>query len=73
VVVEDGEAVTLLPVVADRPVEGAHVYVVPPVPLITVELPLQIVAAPVAAIGGLLMVTVLVAVLLQPLRVPVTV
>jgi hypothetical protein len=44
VVVEEGDATTEAPVVADRPVAGLHEYVLPPDAVNVVELPLQMVA-----------------------------
>ena len=46
VVVAVGLAVTVAPEVALRPADGAHEYVVAPVAVNEVELPLQIVTAP---------------------------
>ena len=72
--VDDGLAVTLAPVVPDKPVDGLHEYVVPPVAVSVVDEPLQIAMPEPALIAGIaLTVTVTVAVLLQPLVVPVTV
>ena len=72
--VEVGLAVTLAPVVADKPVDGLQEYVVLPVAVNIVEEPLQIATPEPAPIVGIaLTVTVTVAVLLQPLVVPVTV
>jgi hypothetical protein len=51
-VVEDGDAETEAPVVAERPVDGDQVYVVPPVPVSVVEPPLQIVTLDPAPIDG---------------------
>ena len=71
---DDGLAVTLAPVVADKPVDGLQEYVVPPVAVNIVEEPLQMATPePALIIGMELTVTVTVAVLLQPLVVPVTV
>ena len=50
--VDDGLAVTLAPVVADRPVDGDHEYVVPPVAVNVVEDPLQIATPEPAPIVG---------------------
>ena len=67
-------AVTIDPVVADKPVDGDHEYVVPPVAVNVVDEPLQMATPEPALIVGIaLTVTVTVAVLLQPLVVPVTV
>ena len=67
-------AVTLAPVVPDKPVDGLQEYVVPPVAVSVVEEPLQIATPEPAPMEGIaLTVTVTVAVLLQPLVVPVTV
>ena len=72
--VDDGLAVTLAPVVADKPVDGPHAYVVPPVAVNIVEEPLQMATPKPALMEGIaLTVTVTVAVLLQLLVVPVTV
>ena len=72
--VDDGLAVTLAPVVPDKPVDGLHEYVVPPVAVSVDYEPLQIVTLePPLIVGMALTVTVTVAVLLQPLVVPVTV
>ena len=71
---DDGLAVTLAPVVPDNPVDGDHEYVVPPVAVNVVDEPLQMATPEPALIVGIaLTVTVTVAVLLQPLVVPVTV
>ena len=71
---DDGFAVTLAPVVADNPVDGDHKYVVPPVAVSIVEEPLQMATPEPAPIVGIaLTVTATVAVLLQPLVMPVTV
>ena len=72
--VDDGLAVILAPVVADKPVEGLQEYVVPPVAVNIVEEPLQIATPEPTPMEGIaLTVTVTIAVLLQPLVVPVTV
>ena len=72
--VDDGLAVIPAPVVADKPVDGDHEYVVPPVAVNIVEEPLQIATPEPAPIVGIaLTVTATVAVLLQPLVMPVTV
>ena len=72
--VDDGLAVTLAPVVPDKPVDGLHEYIVPPVAVNIAEEPLQIATPePAPTTGIALTVTVTVAVLLQPLVVPVTV
>jgi hypothetical protein len=76
VIEEVGLAVTVAPLVDDKPVPGLQVYVDPPVAVIVVEVPEQIVLfAAVAVIVGIgLTVTTEVAVLLQPFAsVPVTV
>jgi len=68
-------AITLAPVVAERPVDGVHEYVEPPVAVSIVELPLQIATPEPALIAGrAFTVTVTDDVLLQPdALVPVTV
>ena len=70
-----GLAVTVEPVVALKPVDGVHVYVVPPVAVKMVLLPLHIGAGVGAVIvGGGFTVTATVVVLTQPLpSVPVMV
>jgi len=75
VVVEDGPAVMLDPVVADNPVEGVQVYVEPPLALSAVVPPLQIATLEPPLIVGIAFTdTVTVAVLLQPAALtPVTV
>jgi hypothetical protein len=75
VIVDVGLAVTLAPVVADNPVDGDQLYVEPPVAVKPVEKPLQIATLEPPLITGIgLIVTVTVAVLLQPAAlVPVTV
>ena len=75
VIVVVGEAVTLAPVVADRPVPGAQVYVVAPVAISVVGEPEQIAMfAPAPTLGSRLTVTAFIAVFTQPLAsVPVTV
>lgn len=61
-----GLAVTVEPVVADRPVPGVHVYVLAP-PAVSVALPpTQIVALLTVTVGLGLTVTVDVAVVVQP-------
>ena len=74
-VVADGLAVMLAPVVAESPVEGVQKYVVPPVAVSEVDEPLQIATFDPALIAGsAFTVTVTEAVLLQPDPfVPVTV
>jgi len=74
VVVRVGVAVTLAPVVADKPVAGDQLYVVPPLPVSVVEVPAQIATSDPALIVGIgLTVTVTFAVLLQPNEAPVNV
>jgi hypothetical protein len=75
VLVEAGLAVTLAPVVADRPVAGAQLYVVPPLAVNVVDAPAQIATLePALIVGTELTVTVTLAVFTQPLAsVPVTV
>jgi len=74
VVVRVGVAVTLAPVVADKPVAGDQLYVVPPLPVSVVEVPAQIATDDPALIVGIgLTVTVTFAVLLQPKEEPVNV
>lgn len=75
VVVVEGEAVTLLPVVAERPAPGDHVYVLPPVAVKVVVLPAQMPTFALALTDGVeLTLTVTTALLLQLLAsVPVTV
>ena len=74
-VVDVGLAVTLAPVVADSPVEGVQLYVVAPVAVRVVPDPPVQIATPEPALttGVVFTVTVMLAVLLQPLVVPVTV
>ena len=71
----DGVAVTGVPVVALSAVLGAQLYEVPPVPVIVVDTPLQIVVAPppVPMVGKAFTVIVRVAVLLHVPLLPVTV
>lgn len=66
VVVEDGFAVTVLPVVAESPVAGDQLYEVAPVAVSVAEAPLQIVAEFTATTGFAPTVTVAVAVPEQP-------
>ena len=69
-----GLAVTDVPVGADSDVAGAHVYVVPPVAVKVLALPLHdVIPEPALMVGKALMDTATVAVLLQPKVVPVTV
>ena len=74
-VVADGFALTLAPVVADRPVEGDHVNVVAePLAVRPVEAPLQIATLePALTVGNGFTVTVTVVVLLHVPSDPVTV
>lgn len=69
--------VTVAPVDVLSPVAGVHTYVLPPVAVMVVVAPRQIVELPavVAIVGGVLTVSTLVAVALQPVvaLVPVTV
>ena len=68
VVVEPGLAVTLVPVVADKPVPGDHVYVLPPVAVSVVDEPVQIATfEPPLIVGSGLTVIVTVEVFAQPL------
>ena len=72
-VVDVGFAVTLAPVVADNPVPGAQVYVLPPVAANVVYEPVHIATLdPPPIVGKGLTVTVTAAVFTQPLL-PVTV
>lgn len=75
VVVTVGLATTLLPVVALKPLGGAHEYVEPPLALTPVEPPMHIVSCTALALmfGRLLTVTLLVAVPVQAPLLPVTV
>jgi hypothetical protein len=76
VVVVVGFAVTVAPVVADKPVAGLQVYVVAPLAVSNVLLPLQIVAVvgETVTVGFGFTVTITVAVLVHPFAaVPVTV
>ena len=68
-------AVTLAPVVADKPVAGDQLYVVPPLPVSIVDDPAQIATDDPALIVGIgLTVTVTFAVLMHPVDdVPVNV
>ena len=71
-----GFAVTIAPVVADKPVAGLHVYVVAPLAVNDVLLPLQIIGADgvTVTVGVVLTVIVAVAVFVHPFAsVPVTV
>ena len=71
---DEGLAVTLAPVVPDKPMDGLQEYVVPPVAVNIVDEPLHMATPEPAPIVGIaLTVTATVAVLLQPLVVPVTV
>ena len=74
--VDAGLAVTVAPVVADKPVEGDQLYDVPPLAVNDTLLPLQIVAddGETDIVGKEFTVTVTVPVLMHPLAsVPVTV
>jgi hypothetical protein len=70
-----GDAVTLAPIVADRPVAGDHVYVLAPDAVRPAEEPVQMATLDPALTGGRLLTdTITVAKLLQPLAfVPFTV
>lgn len=74
-VVDDGVAVTVAPVVALRPVAGNHEYVEPPLAVMVVALPLHNVVVPpvTVTVGKALTVMVCVALVTHPLEVPVTV
>ena len=56
VVVEEGEATTVAPVVLLRPVDGVHEYVVAPVAVSEELLPAQIAAVPPTPTVGLLLI-----------------
>jgi PII-like signaling protein len=76
VVVAEGLAETVAPVVADSPVPGLHAYVFPPTPFSSTDPPLQSTGADglTEMVGFGLMVTVTVEVFVQPFTsVPVTV
>jgi hypothetical protein len=66
-------AVTLVPVVADKPPAGDHVYVVAPFAVSVADAPAQIVGELTVTVGFGPMVTVAVAVPEHPEVVPVTV
>lgn len=74
VVVAEGLAVTDVPVVVLKPVPGVHEYVVPPVAVSVPLLPVQIVKELTPMFGNGLIVTVAIALPVQPdVDVPVTV